>query len=290
MSSRVSAKWRSAGTRSGQLLTLRRELGLTQAEVAARMGTSQLRVERRGGRPRRPALHRGALLDGARRPAGTGGIEQEVRWLPDAGLTGAGRGPEALSDVVARRVAQRVVLAGPGRMTSPSPCGGRADDARCRGRRRRDPARRLRGGRARPSLTLMDVIELMGVPVRALCLGLPGSHRCGGRLQRPFRPPQHAFSLSEPTTELQAHVRNITQWAELRRAERERFCRIASAPPPVRTRPRSSMTLSGGASSVRRRRWPTAFSTRCPDPRPGTAVARNGSAAHGVPAGALIGA
>jgi predicted transcriptional regulator len=31
---------------SGQLLTLRRELGLTQAEVAARMGTSQSAVAR----------------------------------------------------------------------------------------------------------------------------------------------------------------------------------------------------------------------------------------------------
>jgi len=42
--------------------------------------------------------------------------------------------------------------------------------------------------------------------------------------------PSTRFSLSEPTTQLQAHVRNVTQWAELRAAERERFCgRVGAA-------------------------------------------------------------
>jgi len=72
----------------------------------------------------------------------------------------------------------------------------------------------------------------MGVPVRALLPGTGGGRRRrrGGRLQPPFRPAQHAFSLSEPATQLQSHVRNVAQWAELRAAERRRFCgRIGTA-------------------------------------------------------------
>jgi ATP-dependent Clp protease, protease subunit len=36
--------------------------------------------------------------------------------------------------------------------------------------------------------------------------------------------PSTRFSLSEPATQLQAHVRNVAQWAELRADERHRFC------------------------------------------------------------------
>jgi ATP-dependent Clp protease protease subunit len=78
-----------------------------------------------------------------------------------------------------------------------------------------------------PALTLMDVIDLMGVPVRALCLGQVAggavgvvavcSHRCAL--------PSTRFSLSEPATRLQSHVRDVAQWAEQRTAERSRFCR-----------------------------------------------------------------
>jgi ATP-dependent Clp protease protease subunit len=77
-----------------------------------------------------------------------------------------------------------------------------------------------------PSLTLMDVIELLGVPVRALCLGQVGSGAIGVVAVCAHRAamPSTRFSLSEPTTQLQAHVRNVAQWAELRAAERQRFC------------------------------------------------------------------
>jgi ATP-dependent Clp protease, protease subunit len=155
-------------------------------------------------------------------------------WPPDAGPTGAGRGPEALSDVVARRLlAQRVVL-----LSSPlddfsvtrvaaelMTLDAEGDDA---------VTLRVDCGEAAlaPSLTLMDVIELMGVPVRALCLGQVGGGAvgvvavCGHRSALPST----RFSLSEPTTQLQAHVRNVSQWAELRSAERERFCgRVGAA-------------------------------------------------------------
>jgi ATP-dependent Clp protease protease subunit len=83
-----------------------------------------------------------------------------------------------------------------------------------------------------PALTLMDVIELMGVPVRALCLGQVGSGAIGVVAVCAHRAamPSTRFSLSEPVTQLQAHVRNVAQWAELRTGERHRFCaRVGAA-------------------------------------------------------------
>jgi ATP-dependent Clp protease, protease subunit len=83
-----------------------------------------------------------------------------------------------------------------------------------------------------PALTLMDVIELMGVPVRALCLGQVGSGAVGVVAVCAHRAamPSTRFSLSEPATQLQAHVRNVAQWAELRADERHRFCaRVGAA-------------------------------------------------------------
>ena len=90
-----------------------------------------------------------------------------------------------------------------------------------------------------PSLTLMDVIELMGVPVRALCLGQVGAGAVGVVAVCAHRAamPSTRFSLCEPTTQLEAHVRNVAQWAELRADERARFCaRVGAAtgrPPAV---------------------------------------------------------
>ena len=155
-------------------------------------------------------------------------------WPPGAGLTGEGRGPEALSDVVSRRLlAQRVVL-----MSSPlddfsvtrvaaelMTLDADGDDA---------VTLRVDCGEAAlaPALTLMDVIELMGVPVRALCLGQVGGGAVGVVAVCSHRSalPSTRFSLSEPATQLQSHVRNVAQWAELRGAERSRFCsRIGAA-------------------------------------------------------------
>jgi ATP-dependent Clp protease, protease subunit len=66
----------------------------------------------------------------------------------------------------------------------------------------------------------------MGVPVRALCLGQVGAGAVGVVAVCSHRSalPSTRFSLCEPTTELQAHVRNVAQWAELRAAERQAFC------------------------------------------------------------------
>jgi ATP-dependent Clp protease protease subunit len=157
--------------------------------------------------------------------------DDPLGWPPDIG---AGRGPEPLSDVVARRLlAQRVVLLhGPLDDVSVTRVAAELMMLDAEG----DDAVTLRVdcGEAAlaAALTLMDIIELMGVPVRALCLGQVGggavgvvavcSHRCAL--------PSTRFSLSEPATQLQAHVRNVAQWAELQAAERERFCaRVGAA-------------------------------------------------------------
>jgi ATP-dependent Clp protease protease subunit len=89
------------------------------------------------------------------------------------------------------------------------------------------------------ALTLMDVIELMGVPVRALCLGQVGGAAIGVVAVCSHRAsmPSTRFMLREPTTQMEVHVRNAAQWAGLRTDERRRFCaRVAEA---VRRPPQS---------------------------------------------------
>jgi ATP-dependent Clp protease, protease subunit len=83
------------------------------------------------------------------------------------------------------------------------------------------------------ALTLMDVIELLGVPVHALCLGQVAAGAVGvvAVCTRRAAMPSTLFALREPTTEQSAvHVRNVAQWSKLRTDERERFCaRVAEA-------------------------------------------------------------
>jgi len=89
------------------------------------------------------------------------------------------------------------------------------------------------------ALTLMDVIELLGVPVRALCLGQVGGPAlgvlavCGHRAAMPST----RFAWREPTTQMEARAREVGQWAQLRIDERQRFTdRVATAigqPPAV---------------------------------------------------------
>jgi len=82
-----------------------------------------------------------------------------------------------------------------------------------------------------PALTLMDVIELMGVPVHALCLGQVGAGAIGVVAVCAHRSamPSTRFCLCEPTTRHEAHARNVAQWAELYARERRRFCERVGA-------------------------------------------------------------
>jgi ATP-dependent Clp protease, protease subunit len=84
------------------------------------------------------------------------------------------------------------------------------------------------------ALTLMDVIELMGVPVRALCLGQVGEGAVGvvAVCARRAALPNTRFALREPASrgETTVHARNVAQWADQRADERDRFCtRLAAA-------------------------------------------------------------
>jgi ATP-dependent Clp protease, protease subunit len=163
--------------------------------------------------------------------------EPEAPWprLPPApGAPGGGPGAEPLSEVLARRLlAQRVVLLhGPLDDLSVTRVSAELMTLDADGD---DPVTlRVDCGEAAlaPALTLMDVIELMGVPVRALCLGHVGSGAVGVVAVCAHRAamPSTRFALSEPATQLQAHVRNVAQWAELRADERRRFCaRVGAA-------------------------------------------------------------
>jgi ATP-dependent Clp protease, protease subunit len=152
---------------------------------------------------------------------------------PDSGPTGVGRGPEPLSDVVARRLlAQRVVLLhGPLHDVSVTRVSAELMTLDAEGD---DPVTlRVDCGEAglAPALTLMDVVELMGVPVRALCLGQVAGGAIGVVALCAHRAamPSTRFSVCEPTTQLEAHVRNVAQWAELRAEERLRFCERVGA-------------------------------------------------------------
>jgi ATP-dependent Clp protease protease subunit len=83
-----------------------------------------------------------------------------------------------------------------------------------------------------PALTIMDVVELMGVPVRAVCLGQIGGGAIGVLAVCAHRAamPSTRFMLSEPATHMESHVRNVARWAELRADERGRFCeRVGTA-------------------------------------------------------------
>ncbi len=146
----------------------------------------------------------------------------------------AGPGPEPLSETLARRLlAQRVVLLH-GPLDDLSVTRVAAELMTLDADGDESVTLRVDCGEAplAPALTLMDVIQLMGVPVRALCLGQVAAGAIGVVAVCAHRSamPSTRFSLCEPTTQLETHVRNVAQWAEMRAAERLRFCeRVAGA-------------------------------------------------------------
>jgi ATP-dependent Clp protease protease subunit len=165
-----------------------------------------------------------------------GDRRQEWPWLPSPGPGDSGAGGiglESLSETLARRLlAQRVVLLhGPLDDLSLTRVSAELMTLDAEGD---EPVTlRVDCGEAglAPALTLMDVIELMGVPVRALCLGQVAAGAIGVVAVCAHRSamPSTRFSLSEPTTRREAHVRNVAQWVELQAAERRRFCERVGA-------------------------------------------------------------
>ena len=112
------------------------------------------------------------------------GIEHDWPWLPPTGPgagAGIGVGPEPFSEALARRLFEErvVVLHGPLDDLSVTRVSAELMTLDADGD---EPVTlRVDCGEASlgPSLTLMDVIELMGVPVRALCLGQVGAGAVG---------------------------------------------------------------------------------------------------------------
>jgi ATP-dependent Clp protease protease subunit len=160
--------------------------------------------------------------------------DDEWPVIPD--LSQVARSPATLSDALSRRLfAQRVVLLhGPLDDLSLTRVSAELMTLDADG----DDPVTLRvdcgeGGLA-VALTLMDVVELMGVPVRALCLGQVGEGAVGvvAVCARRAALPNTRFVLREPASGAPSpvHARDVARWAELRADERDRFCgRIAAA-------------------------------------------------------------
>jgi len=82
------------------------------------------------------------------------------------------------------------------------------------------------------ALTLMDVIELLGVPVHALCMGQVGGAAVGVLSVCHHRAsmPSTRCTWREPTTQFETSARAAEQWVQLRAEERRRFTeRVAAA-------------------------------------------------------------
>ena len=200
--------------------------------------------------------------------------------------------PEPLSDLLARRLlAQRVVLLhGPLDDLSTTRVSAELMTLDAEGD---EPVTlRVDCGEAAlaPALTLMDVIELMGVPVRALCLGQVASGAVGVVAVCAHRAamPSTRFSLCEPVTQLQAHVRNVAQWAELRAARAGAVLRPGGRRHAAARPPRSRADLErgrflGAAEAVEY----GILDEVCRPDAPVRPPAGSGPAAHGIPAAAL---
>ena len=160
------------------------------------------------------------------------------------------RAPEPLSETLARRLlAQRVVLLhGPLDDLSVTRVSAELMTLDAEGD---EPVTlRVDCGEAglAPALTLMDVIELMGVPVRALCLGQvgAGADRGGGRLRPSGRHAEH------PLLAVRAHDpaarRTCATWPSGPSCARPSgsASASASAPPPASRPPTVEEDLERG--------------------------------------------
>jgi len=154
--------------------------------------------------------------------------DRDWPWLPPPGGPAGTAGHETMSEALSRRLLEQrvVMLHGPLDETAATRISAELMTLDADG----DDAVTLRidcrEAALAPALTLMDVVELMGVPVRALCLGQIGGGAVGIVAVCAHRSalPSTRFSLVEPATQFESHVRNVEQWAAMRADERRRFC------------------------------------------------------------------
>lgn len=83
------------------------------------------------------------------------------------------------------------------------------------------------GGSLGAALTVMDVIDLLGVPVHATCIGRAEGPPVGVIAVAARRDAvRHAqFRLCEPSQEFRGRADDVVRWAEQRREQLDRFCR-----------------------------------------------------------------
>jgi ATP-dependent Clp protease protease subunit len=166
--------------------------------------------------------------------AGPGAGGEEWPWLPTADPRLGRPLPDALPDVLARRLFDQRVVVLHGPLDDAALARVSAELMMLDAEGDEAVTVRVDCGQAAlgPALTLMDVVDLLGVPVHVLCLGevAEGAVGVAAVCARRTALPSTRFALREPATRVEAHVRNVAQWAELHAAERRRFCeRVAAA-------------------------------------------------------------
>jgi ATP-dependent Clp protease, protease subunit len=105
------------------------------------------------------------------------------------------------------------------------------------------------GGTFGAAFTLIDVIDLLGVPVHATCIGRAEGAALGvlAVAARRLAIPHARLRLFEPTHEFAGRADDVASWAAQREHDRQRFCaRIAEAT----GQPSSSIAAAMGEGRV----------------------------------------
>jgi ATP-dependent Clp protease, protease subunit len=88
------------------------------------------------------------------------------------------------------------------------------------------------GGELGAAMSVMDVIDTMGVPVTGVALGLVGGPAVGilAACQKRLSMPNARFHLCEPDASFTGDARSVERWLEHRRRQWARYCeRLAAA-------------------------------------------------------------
>jgi ATP-dependent Clp protease, protease subunit len=88
------------------------------------------------------------------------------------------------------------------------------------------------GGTYDAAFTIMDVIDLLGVPVHATCMGAVEGPSVGvlAVADRRVAAPHSRLRLCEPSSAFEGRAGDVARWAEEQRRQQERFCaRLAAA-------------------------------------------------------------
>ena len=139
------------------------------------------------------------------------------------------------------------------------------------------------GGTLAAALALMDIIDVLGVPVRASCVGQAAGPSvgvlavCSHRLMS-----AHArLRLLEPSVEVRGNARQLEQLASAHADQWRAFCARLSEATGQPLRAGARRCRAGAGSSPPRRPSTTAWPTRWPRPMPACTACRAGPSASG---------